>query len=349
MTENELLLLDRIQVIQSANKKYDLENNAHLSFSGGKDSTILHYLLDMALPNNKIPRVYSDTGIEYQLVRQFVYELAKTDDRIKIIKPAKPITKMLQEVGYPFKSKYFAGKVATYNKCYQTVDKWTNTPPEQVKEYMLSHKEEERNMLGSGIGVIYYLHDLKAVRDKDGYVIDFEGAGKYCHPKVLEHLFTQNSPLKVSHLCCHELKKAPIAKWEKENNRHVAITGLRKEEKGGRENIKTCILTDSKGNLEKFHPLLVVSDEWEEWFIAKNNIKLAKMYYPPYNFSRTGCKGCPFAITLQNDLEVMNKLLPNERKQCEIIWKPVYDEYRRLGYRLHKEGEGEQLTLFDED
>ena len=22
--------------------------------------------------------------------------------------------------------------------------------------------------------------------------------------------------------------------------------------------------------------------------------------------------------------------MPNERKQCEYIWKPVYDEYRRL-------------------
>ena len=70
MTENELLLLDRIQAIKATNEKYDLENNAYLSFSGGKDSTILHYLLDMALPNNKIPRVYIDTGIEYRMVRE---------------------------------------------------------------------------------------------------------------------------------------------------------------------------------------------------------------------------------------------------------------------------------------
>ena len=25
----------------------------------------------------------------------------------------------------------------------------------------------------------------------------------------------------------------------------------------------------------------------------------------------------------------MEKYLPNERKQCELIWKPVYEEYRR--------------------
>ena len=29
-----------------------------------------------------------------------------------------------------------------------------------------------------------------------------------------------------------------------------------------------------------------------------------------------------------------NELLPNERIRAEVIWKPVYDEYRRIGYRL---------------
>ena len=54
MTENEFLLADRIQKIKSMNELYDLENNAYISFSGGKDSTVLHYLIDEALPNNKI-------------------------------------------------------------------------------------------------------------------------------------------------------------------------------------------------------------------------------------------------------------------------------------------------------
>ena len=34
------------------------------------------------------------------------------------------------------------------------------------------------------------------------------------------------------------------------------------------------------------------------------------------------------------ELDTLEKYFPNERKQCEIIWKPVYDEYRRIGYRL---------------
>ena len=55
-------------------KKYGEENFA-ISFSGGKDSTVLHYLVDMAIPGNKIPRVFINTGIEYSHIVNFVNEL----------------------------------------------------------------------------------------------------------------------------------------------------------------------------------------------------------------------------------------------------------------------------------
>ena len=66
MTDNEynFILEDRIAKIQSINQLYDLENNSYISYSGGKDSTILHYLIDLALPDNHIPRVYANTGID---------------------------------------------------------------------------------------------------------------------------------------------------------------------------------------------------------------------------------------------------------------------------------------------
>ena len=72
MTENEFLLQDRITKIKSKNEIYNLNENAYVSFSGGKDSTVLHFLLDEALPGNKIPRVYLNTGIEYKKVVAFV-------------------------------------------------------------------------------------------------------------------------------------------------------------------------------------------------------------------------------------------------------------------------------------
>ena len=116
MTEEEFLLADRIQKIKSINEQYDLLNNGYISYSGGKDSNVLSALIDVALPQNEIPRVYSDTGIELEAVKNFVYKKTETDNRIVIIHPNKPITTMLQEEGYPFKSKAHSRLVADYQR-----------------------------------------------------------------------------------------------------------------------------------------------------------------------------------------------------------------------------------------
>lgn len=295
--DDELLLFDRLEVIKAANERYDLERNAYLSFSGGKDSTILHHLLDIAIPNNKIPRVFIDTGIEYDAIRRFVLTLAENDDRITIIKPSTPIKPMLERDGYPFKSKEHSMKVGLYQK-------------------------------GSRA------KNIMAYKD---------GENSFSCPKMLLYQFKEGFDLKLSSDCCLNLKKRPVHKWEAESGRHIAITGMRREEGGQRAHLKGCILTDRKGNVRKFHPLLVVTEEWEDWFVKQNNISLCELYYPPFNFKRTGCKGCPFSLDLQEQLTTMEVYIPNERKQCEIIWKPVYEEYRRIHYRLT---DNEQLKLF---
>ena len=294
--DNETLLFDRLEMIKTTINKYG-EENFYISFSGGKDSTVLHYLVDMALPDNKIPRVFSNTGIEYQKIVEFVKSLAEKDDRFEIITPNKNIKKTLEDVGYPFKSKDHSDKVNIF-----------------------------QSMGFDSITVNKYLSETK----KDG------SKNAFACPKKLKYQFSNDFKLKVSRNCCVELKKKPFKKWAKENNKTITITGMRKSEGGPRLRLN-CIVTDKEKNVVKFHPLAVVSDDWENWFVDKYNIRLCDLYYEPYNFKRTGCKGCPYNLELQKDLNMMAKLLPKEREQCELIWKPVYDEYRRIGYRLRKE------------
>ena len=290
MDENEFILQDRLGVIRSANEKYDLERNAYISFSGGKDSTLLARLIDMAIPGNSIPRVFIDTGIEYKAIREFVLRLAAKDERFHIIKPTKPIKQVLETYGYPFKSKEHAHMVAVYQH--------------------------------SGLG--------KSVR----FYIGMEGSKLVQCPKVLQYQFTDAFKLKVSDQCCLRLKKMPIHEWEKANGRSIAMTGMRREEGGQRKGIKGCIITDASGKAIKFHPLLVVSESWEDWLRERERVELCELYDAPFYFKRTGCKGCPFSLDLQEQLSIMSVYMPGERIQCESIWKPVYSEYRRLNYRL---------------
>lgn len=289
MTENEFMLADRIAKIKSINEQYDLENNSCLSLSGGKDSTVLHYLIDEALPGNKIPRVFLNTGIEYKLIYIYVQNMAKNDDRIKILNVGKNIKETLEKVGYPFKSKEHSQK---------------------VYEYKLGYRNKS---------TLKYFNQIP-----DGF--------SPC-PEKLMYQITDECKLNISHLCCYEFKKLPFKNWLKENNRSITLTGMRNEEGGARANLGCTVIKDNK--LKKFHPLMPVKGDWLDWFIENRKIKLCDLYYPPYNLTRTGCKGCPFSPWLEKDLFMMKSLLPSEAKQCELIWKPVYDEYRRIGYRLN--------------
>lgn len=299
MTDYEFMLEDRIAKIKAIDSQYDLRNNAYISFSGGKDSTILHYLIDMALPNNNIPRLFLNTGIEYIYINNHVKELAEFDKRIIILNSGVNIKQMLEKEGYPFKSKQHSHNLDIY---------WKN---KNLNEYTLSLKRY--------LGII-------------------ESTTKFRCPQTLRYQFEKDFNLHCSDKCCYNLKKKPAKKWADANNKTIVLTAMRKDEGGERASIG-CIVTDKDGKLAKFHPLLVVSEEWENEFIEKNNIKLCRLYYPPFNFKRTGCKGCPFALDLQEQLDIMDVYLPSEKKQCEILWKPVYDEYRRLGYRLRKQKE----------
>lgn len=103
--EYQSTLVDRIAKIQAINEQYDLLNNSYISFSGGKDSCIVSELIDIALPNNRIPRLHINTGVEYRYITEYVKERAKEDDRFIIINSSVNIKRMLEADGYPFKSK----------------------------------------------------------------------------------------------------------------------------------------------------------------------------------------------------------------------------------------------------
>ena len=294
MEDFEKTEYERVAKVQSVIRQYG-EENFVISYSGGKDSNVLHTLIDVALPNNKIPRVYCDTGIEYEYIRQFVKEKQKTDSRIHIITPQNNIRKVLETYGYPFKSKEHSDKLYEWQKRGLT--------PTTVKYFRFGNNTKV--------------------------------SLKYACPKRLMYQIQPDFKMKISDKCCENLKEKPLNLFKKKMNLKYQIIGIRRAEMGRRKHAVCTVFNN--GELKAFQPLAPVSDEWEDYMIKKYDIKLPKLYYAPFNMTRTGCKGCPFALNLQEELDMMEKYLPNERKQCEIIWKPVYDEYRRIGYRLRKE------------
>lgn len=78
------------------------ETNTYVSFSGGKDSTVLLHIARELYPN--ITAVFCDTGLEFPELKEHVH----TFDNVVTLKPKKPFNVVLKENGYPVFTKAIA-------------------------------------------------------------------------------------------------------------------------------------------------------------------------------------------------------------------------------------------------
>ena len=86
-----------------------------MSFSGGKDSTVLLHIARQIYPD--IPAVFSNTGLEYNSIQRFV----KTWDNVDIVVPKMNFVQVVSTYGYPLIGKevaeaiYYARRLSSQN------------------------------------------------------------------------------------------------------------------------------------------------------------------------------------------------------------------------------------------
>ena len=81
------------------------DNEIYVSFSGGKDSTVLLHIVRSLFPDTL--GVFVDTGLEYPEIKRFV----KQTENIKWLKPSMRFYEVIDKYGYPIVSKENAQKI----------------------------------------------------------------------------------------------------------------------------------------------------------------------------------------------------------------------------------------------
>lgn len=123
----------------------------YVSFSGGKDSTVLLDLARRIYPD--IEAVFVDTGLEYPEIRDFV----KTFDNVTWLRPEMQFKEVIKTYGYPVISKEVADCIQGARKGQQyRIDRLNGTLKDKQGNKSLYNQEKYAYLLDAPFEISHY-------------------------------------------------------------------------------------------------------------------------------------------------------------------------------------------------
>lgn len=286
------------------------DGGVYVSFSGGKDSTVLKHLVDSLYSD--VPAVFVNTGLEYPEIQRFVKDIQsgritdgfgnRFNSYIEILRPEMRFDEVIKTYGYPVGSKEVSKKIYYAKRGAAWAQKFIDGSAEDPNGNPSRYRVSDRFL------------------------------------KLLD------APFEVSSKCCDVMKKAPIHKYEKATKRK-AIIGMMAEEAGIRKLawMRTgCNAFDSKK--PKSTPMAFWTEQDVLEYLVKYKVPYAsvygqiqevgqidgQMYLDGFHdrlcttgAKRTGCMFCMFGCHLEKEPNRFQRMKETHPKQYEYCMKPV--------------------------
>ena len=212
------------------------QDGVYVSFSGGKDSTVLVDIVWDVCGYKEIPLVFVDVPTQYPELKQF----AMTFDNLVILKPKISFAQVCEKYGFPMISKEVSNCVSGARKYVKYLDsqKSNNTilTDRQTVPYAcymadllgidrrINKQNEQYKSLQMGVipsGSEYRLRRL------NGELTDSKG--NYSQFNQEKYKFFLDAPFEISDMCCDVMKKKPAHEYEKETGRKPIIATMATE------------------------------------------------------------------------------------------------------------------------
>lgn len=294
----------KIQVTQTRIIEWyqHFNGQVYISFSGGKDSTVLLDLARRIYP--EIEAVFVDTGLEYPEIKEFVRSI----NNVTWLKPEMNFRKVIETYGYPLGSKHIA-------KIIEDFRKHSNYTPDMKKE----------NIKIEGYTAKYVPQEYGGVHSvKTKFVI----------PQKLTTAILEND-IKISNKCCLIMKEKPLKKYQK-TTKKLPIIATMAEESLRREMgwMKTgCNMFTGSYKISK--PMSFWTEQDVLQYLKEFKIPHASIYGEikqddsgkcyTTGCKRTGCIFCGFACHLEKEPNRFQRLKQTHPKLWEYCMKPWDD------------------------
>lgn len=283
-------------------------NRALVSFSGGKDSTVLADLCGewcsyVGMPLNL---AFCNTGLEYPEIQKHVKDFAEYERKkygievnLAILRPKMRFDDVISTYGYPIIGKevaeaiYYARRIRS-----QTVNverdraQTSRTTRQKRQEFTASRVDSNVSNLGGQNHLIetstarnrrtVLLGRMPGVNGKTGEGGAFSGdeqfSGKSLFNKQKWLPAARDLPFMISHKCCAVMKKAPLGSYQRKN-KMLPVLGTLAEESRVR---KQAWIRHGCNAFDSSHPTSQPLSFWKEQdilhYILKNDIPIASVY-----------------------------------------------------------------------
>lgn len=336
--------------------------NVVVSFSGGKDSTVLLHLVRSIFPDVKA--VFSNTGLEYPEIQKHVMSIENVD----IVRPTMRFDEVISTYGYPLIGKevaeaiYYARRIRSQSGGvlrdhpkkgrHPSSGKWEDYHRTILAPDLDNPRSREINWnRRAGIAPTGQTGEGGVFSNPEE---QFGQKSQFNKEKWLPLVYT---PFMISHYCCHKMKKSPMKKYQHEHHLYP-ILGTLAEESRFR---KQAWIRHGCNAFDSVSPSSQPLSFWTEQdilaYIVKYDLPIASVYgdivsvhdgaeYPAKDMTgqigcnlkctgcdRTGCIFCGFGFHLEKKGETrFQRLAKTHPRQYEYsigggqwVDNPYYD------------------------